>query len=292
MRILVVEDQPLISQALAEALQAVGHEVVGPAVSSMAAALLLARELPQLAFVDIDLEARGIGLHVAHRLHYQCGVPVILTTGQPDLARSCNWAMGLVAKPYDPGELAAAAQIIASIRTGDSPAPAHLPAFIELFAHVVPVQLANFRTKLRPVLLVDDHSSDVEFALAALARCEVANPIIVARDGVEALQYLRSHGDEDTGQRGRPALILLDIKMPRISGLEVLEKIKIDSRLRPIPIVMLTASALESDVQHCNRCGVAGFIVKPRSLDHLVDAIYGLRRFWEPERKPHTPSSH
>ncbi|HEY5759006.1 MAG TPA: response regulator, partial [Steroidobacter sp.] len=112
MRVLVVEDQWLIATDLADALLAAGHQVIGPALDSTHALLLAASEHPQLALIDIDLERRGIGLEIAERMHSEHDTAVIFTTAQPTLARTCHWAFGLICKPYDVTEAAAAVDAV------------------------------------------------------------------------------------------------------------------------------------------------------------------------------------
>lgn len=112
MHVLVIEDQWLIAADLIEALEAAGHQVVGPALDSMQALTLATNEHPQLALIDIDLEKRGIGIEVAERLHDELGITVIFMTGQVELARRCDFALGLISKPYDTAQAAAAVGVI------------------------------------------------------------------------------------------------------------------------------------------------------------------------------------
>ena len=133
---------------------------------------------------------------------------------------------------------------------------------------------------LRPILLVEDSPKDLELSLAALARCKLANPIEVARDGAEALEYLRSVGPWRGRDSGDPAVVLLDLKLPKVDGLEVLEKVKSDPLLRHIPIVMLTSSREERDLVLSYQLGVNSFVVKPVDFSAFLQAIQDLGMFW------------
>ena len=133
---------------------------------------------------------------------------------------------------------------------------------------------------LRPILLVEDNPKDLELSLAALARCKLANPIEVARDGAEALDYLQGIGGWQGRESGDPAVVLLDLKLPKIDGLEVLERIKTDTRLRHIPVVMLTSSREERDLVTSYQLGVNSFVVKPVDFTAFLEAIQELGMFW------------
>lgn len=133
---------------------------------------------------------------------------------------------------------------------------------------------------LRPILLVEDNPSDRELTLAALARCQLANEIVVARDGEEALNYMYARGPWENRDAGDPAVILLDLKLPKIDGLEVLEKLKADPAQRHVPIVMLTSSREERDVVRSYELGVNSFVVKPVEFNEFFEAIQDLGMFW------------
>lgn len=133
---------------------------------------------------------------------------------------------------------------------------------------------------LRPILLVEDNPRDLELSLAALARCKLANPIEVARDGAEALEYLRCAGAWAARDAIDPAVVLLDLKLPKIDGLEVLEQIKTNPMLRHIPVVMLTSSREERDLVSSYRLGVNSFVVKPVDFAAFLQAIQDLGMFW------------
>lgn len=134
--------------------------------------------------------------------------------------------------------------------------------------------------ELRPILLVEDSPRDLELTLAALEKCQLANEIVVARDGAEALDYLLSTGPHTTRPSGDPAVVLLDLKLPKVDGLEVLERVKKDDMLRHIPIVMLTSSREEQDLVRSYESGVNAFVVKPVEFDEFFKAIQDLGVFW------------
>ncbi len=133
---------------------------------------------------------------------------------------------------------------------------------------------------LRPILLVEDNPKDLELTLAALAKCQLANEIVIARDGVEALDYVYARGPHAAREAGDPAVILLDLKLPKVDGLEVLERVKKDPSRRQIPVVMLTSSREERDLVTSYELGVNAFVVKPVDFSAFFDAIQDLGMFW------------
>ncbi|WP_181700220.1 response regulator [Chthonobacter albigriseus] len=133
---------------------------------------------------------------------------------------------------------------------------------------------------LRPILLVEDSPKDIELTLEALAKCQLANDIHVARDGVEALDYLYARGSHQGRNSGEPAVVLLDLKLPRVDGLEVLEAIKRDPALMQIPVVMLTSSREEKDLVQSYKLGVNAFVVKPVGFSAFLEAIQDIGVFW------------
>jgi CheY-like chemotaxis protein len=133
---------------------------------------------------------------------------------------------------------------------------------------------------LRPILVVEDNPRDLELTLAALARCQLANEIVVARDGAEALDYLYHRGGHTGRAVGDPAVVLLDLKLPKLDGLEVLEHVKGDPHHRQIPIVMLTSSREERDLIRSYELGVNAFVVKPVDFSAFFEAIQELGMFW------------
>jgi CheY-like chemotaxis protein len=148
-------------------------------------------------------------------------------------------------------------------------------------------------TELRTILLAEDNPNDVELTLAALGENRVANEIVVARDGVEALDYLYHRGAYAARSGGHPGLVLLDLKMPRIDGLEVLRTIKTDPQLRAIPVVVLTSSRQEQDLLASYDLGVNAYVVKPVDFHEFVDAVKMLGGFWAiVQPPPSRPASH
>jgi CheY-like chemotaxis protein len=133
---------------------------------------------------------------------------------------------------------------------------------------------------LRPILLVEDSPRDLELTLAALAKCQLANEIVIARDGAEALEYLYRQGAHAGRAQGDPAVVLLDLKLPKVDGLEVLEQVKKDKDLRHVPVVMLTSSREEQDVVKSYELGVNAFVVKPVDFREFFEAIRDLGIFW------------
>lgn len=142
--------------------------------------------------------------------------------------------------------------------------------------------------RLRPILLVEDDAKDLELTLTALERSRLANPVMVARDGVEALDILFRRGNEPSaGSVELPAVVLLDIKLPRVDGLEVLERVKGDPRTRHIPVVMLTSSREEQDLVRSYGLGVNAFVVKPVGHREFFEAIRDIGAFWAVLNEPH-----
>ena len=139
---------------------------------------------------------------------------------------------------------------------------------------------------LRPILLVEDNPKDLELTLAALAKCQLANEIVVARDGVEALDFLYRRNKHSERAAGDPAVVLLDLKLPRLDGLQVLERIKSDPQQRQIPVVMLTSSREESDLLRSYELGVNAFVVKPVDFNAFFEAIQDLGMFWAVLNEP------
>ena len=141
-------------------------------------------------------------------------------------------------------------------------------------------------TDLKPILLVEDSPKDVELTLAALERCQLANAVVVARDGAEALDYLHGSGKFASREAGEPAVVLLDLKLPKVDGLEVLEEIKNDPKLRHTPVVMLTSSREERDLVRSYQLGVNAFVVKPVGFEQFFEAIQDLGMFWAVLNEP------
>jgi CheY-like chemotaxis protein len=130
------------------------------------------------------------------------------------------------------------------------------------------------------ILLVEDDSKDVELTLTALEEYHLANEVVVARDGEEALDYLYRRGSFATRSNDNPAVLLLDLKLPKVDGLEVLQQIKSDENLKIIPVVVLTSSHEEKDMVASYRLGVNAYVVKPVDFHEFVNAIRELGFFW------------
>ncbi len=139
---------------------------------------------------------------------------------------------------------------------------------------------------LRSILLAEDSPQDVELTLAALSEHNLANDVHVVHDGVEALDYLRRTGNYGNRPVGHPAVILLDLKMPRVDGLQVLKEIKGDPELRLIPIVVLTSSGEERDLVESYKLGVNAYVVKPVDFQQFVHAVKQLGVFWAVINEP------
>jgi CheY-like chemotaxis protein len=139
---------------------------------------------------------------------------------------------------------------------------------------------------LKRILLAEDNERDVELTLSALAEHHLANEVVVVRDGAEALDYLFRRGKFQLIRDGRPAVILLDLKMPKVDGLEVLRVIRSDDRLRAIPVVILTSSKEEKDLIESYALGVNAYVVKPVNFQDFVEAVKTLGAFWAVINEP------
>jgi CheY-like chemotaxis protein len=139
---------------------------------------------------------------------------------------------------------------------------------------------------LRTLLLVEDSPRDVELTLEALNEHRLANEVVVVHDGAEALDYLQMRGAHASRASGNPAVILLDLKMPKMDGLEVLRRMRADDKLRTIPVVMLTSSNEERDVVESYQLGVNAYVVKPVGFIEFIDAIENLGLFWAVLNQP------
>lgn len=139
---------------------------------------------------------------------------------------------------------------------------------------------------LKPILLVEDDPRDLELTLVALERSQLANEVIVVRDGEAALDYLNRGGEFEGRAEGNPAVVLLDLKLPKVNGLEVLQTVRGTEQLRSIPVVMLTSSHEESDVLRSYQLGVNAYVVKPVEFKQFVEAIADLGIFWAVLNEP------
>jgi CheY-like chemotaxis protein len=135
-------------------------------------------------------------------------------------------------------------------------------------------------SNLGRILIVEDDPRDVELTLTALEDYKLANEVVIARDGREALDYLYCQGLFSTRPNENPAVILLDLKLPKIDGLEVLKQVKSDDRLKLIPVVVLTSSHEETDMMKSYKLGVNAYVVKPVDFHEFVNAVKELGVFW------------
>jgi len=139
---------------------------------------------------------------------------------------------------------------------------------------------------LKRILLVEDSPNDVELTLEGLSAYNLANAVEVARDGQEALDYLLRQGAYASRPRGNPVVILLDLKLPKIDGLEVLKRVRSEESLKVIPVVVLTSSRQEQDMMESYRLGVNAYVVKPIDFHAFVDAVKELGVFWAVINEP------
>ena len=133
---------------------------------------------------------------------------------------------------------------------------------------------------LKRILLVEDNERDVELTLAALDENNLANEVVVARDGAEALDYLYGRGKFAGHANGFPAVVLLDLKMPKVDGLEVLRQMRADPTIRHVPVVMVTSSREEQDLVHSYELGVNAYVVKPVDFQKFVESVKQIGMFW------------
>ncbi|WP_341528918.1 response regulator [Nostoc sp. UHCC 0302] len=140
--------------------------------------------------------------------------------------------------------------------------------------------------ELRRILLVEDSANDAELVLAALSENHLANEVVVVRDGEEALDYLYRRGLFRLRMEGHPVVVLLDLKLPKVDGLEVLAELKSDPVMRMIPVVVLTSSREEPDLIRCYELNVNAYVVKPVDFNEFVYAIKGVGLFWAVINQP------
>ena len=139
---------------------------------------------------------------------------------------------------------------------------------------------------LKPILLVEDNPRDLDLSLRALARTNLANEVVVARDGEEAWNYLAREGSFAERPRGNPAVVLLDLKLPKLDGVEVLDRIRKHPEMEQLPVVMLTASREQTDVARSYALGVNAYVVKPLGFAEFLEAIRDLGIFWAVLNEP------
>jgi CheY-like chemotaxis protein len=139
---------------------------------------------------------------------------------------------------------------------------------------------------LKRILLAEDSEQDVELTLAALAEHNLANEVVVARDGEEALDYLHQRGKFAGHANGQPVVVLLDLKMPKVDGLEVLRQMRADPVLKHMPVVMITSSREEQDLIRSYQLGVNAYVVKPVDFHQFVESIKQVGFFWAIVNEP------
>src|ERR1700755_1807720 len=141
-------------------------------------------------------------------------------------------------------------------------------------------------SELGRILIVEDDPRDVELTLTALGEYNLANEVVVTRDGEEALDYLYCRGKFGTRSNDNPAVLLLDLKLPKVDGLQVLQQIRSDENLKLIPVVVLTSSHEEKDMMRSYKLGVNAYVVKPVDFHEFVNAIKELGVFWAVVNEP------
>jgi CheY-like chemotaxis protein len=134
--------------------------------------------------------------------------------------------------------------------------------------------------KIPPILYAEDNENDIELTLSAFKQCKLSNRIDVVTDGVQVLDYLQYNGKYLNREKEKPVLILLDIKMPKLDGIQALKIIKSDEELKTIPTVMLTSSAMETDLVESYNLGVNAYVVKPVDYSDFIEAVKKIGSFW------------
>jgi CheY-like chemotaxis protein len=139
---------------------------------------------------------------------------------------------------------------------------------------------------LKRILLVEDDPKDVELTLTGLAEYNLAHEVVVTNDGEQALDYLHRRQSHQTRPNGNPAVILLDLKLPKVNGFEVLEQVRADDNLKMIPVVVLTSSNEERDLMRSYNLGVNAYVTKPVDFHEFVNAVKELGVFWAVINEP------
>ncbi len=135
-------------------------------------------------------------------------------------------------------------------------------------------------TPLPSILYAEDNENDIELTLAAFKQCNLQNRIDVVRDGQQVLDYLKFEGEFKNRPNEKPVVILLDIKMPKLDGIQTLKIIKSDPELKTIPVVMLTSSSMETDMVESYHLGVNAYVVKPVDFEDFIEAVKKIGSFW------------
>jgi two-component system, response regulator len=134
--------------------------------------------------------------------------------------------------------------------------------------------------EVRTILLAEDNPKDVELTIEALKEHSLANKVVVVKDGVEALEYLRCEGKYEGRNKGNPAVLLLDLKMPRMDGYELLQLLRSDAMFKKLPVVILSSSREEPDLEKCYDLGVNAYVVKPVNFRDFMEAVRTIGVFW------------
>jgi CheY-like chemotaxis protein len=141
-------------------------------------------------------------------------------------------------------------------------------------------------TDIRTILIAEDNANDAELTLVALRKNRLSNELVLVRDGAQALDYLHCRQAYAGRRDGHPALVLLDLKMPKVDGLEVLRLIRADPALKSIPVVILTSSREEQDLVRSYDLGVNAYVVKPVAFEEFIEAVKVLGGFWAVVNEP------
>jgi CheY-like chemotaxis protein len=150
----------------------------------------------------------------------------------------------------------------------------------------VTTMLYTWRVMERRILVVDDDPNDAELTLRALEDVRLHEVVDLARDGQEALDYLECRGAFAGRATGDPAVVLMDVKMPRVDGIEALGRIKSNEKLKSIPVVMLTSSREERDLRRSYELGGNAYVVKPMAFEKYIEAVAGVAQFWGKLNEP------
>lgn len=134
--------------------------------------------------------------------------------------------------------------------------------------------------QLPSILYAEDNENDIELTLAAFKQCNLLNRIDVVRDGQQVIDYLKYEGEFKSREKEKPVVILLDIKMPKLDGIQALKIIKSDTDLKTIPVVMLTSSSIETDLVKSYNLGANAYVVKPVDFDDFIEAVKKIGSFW------------
>lgn len=134
--------------------------------------------------------------------------------------------------------------------------------------------------KILPILYAEDNDNDIELTLAAFRECNLKNRIDVVKDGQEVIDYLTYQGKYNNREKEHPVVVLLDIKMPRVDGLQALKIIKENSELKHIPVVMLTSSSMEKDLIESYELGANAYVIKPIDFIEFMDSVKNIGAFW------------